>query len=72
MASDGVIPVPAEMNRYLPAPFIGSVNIPAGPLARMRIPGRRWSSIQRVPTLPFSALTVIAIVSGRDGDDEMV
>ena len=36
------------------------------------MPGRRWSSIQRVPMLPAAALTVIAIVSGRDGDDEMV
>ena len=72
MASDGVMPVPAEMNRYLSSPRIGIVNIPAGPRARIRMPGRRWSSIQRVPMLPAGALTVIPIVSGREGEDEMV
>ena len=46
--------------------------MPAGPRARIRMPTRRWSSIQRVPMLPGAAFTVIAIVSGREGEDEMV
>jgi hypothetical protein len=31
------------------------------------MPGRRWSIIQRPPTLPGWALTVTEIDSGRDG-----
>ena len=46
--------------------------MPPGPMAFSRMPGRRLSSIQRVPTLAPPAFTVRVIVSGRDGLDEIV
>lgn len=44
----------------------------AGPCARSRMPGLRWSSIQRVPRLPGRALTITEIDSGREGEEAMV
>ena len=66
------MPVPAEIKRYLLRLRIGRVKMPAGPLARSFMPTFSWSSIQRVPMLPDPAFTVMARVSGRDGDDEIV
>ena len=68
----GVMPAPADMNRYFRAGWRNEVNWPAGPRARRRIPGCRWSIIQRAPRLPGCAFTVIEIESGRDGEDEIV
>ena len=68
----GVIPDPAEMNRYFSAGWRKELNTPAGPCALIRMPGFRWSSIQRVPMLPGCALTVTEIDKGRDGLDEIV
>ena len=47
-------------------------NMPPGPIALIRIPGRRLSSIQRVPTLAPAAFTVRVIESGREGLEEIV
>lgn len=68
----GVIPDPAEMNRYFFAGCRRKVNCPAGPWALIHIPGFRWSSSQRVPTDPACAFTVIEVDRGREGLDEMV
>ena len=46
--------------------------MPPGPIALIRMPGRRLSSIQRVPTLAPAAFTVRVIESGRDGLEEIV
>jgi len=70
--SIGVMPDPAEMNRYLRGLASGSTNTPDGPKARTRVPGVRWSIIQRVPRLTSCALTVMVIDRGREGLDEMV
>ena len=65
------------------SPYVRRVRVV---LAELRIPFERdthgWqdpaaefvdaSPIQRVPMLPVAAFTVMAIVSGRDGEDEMV
>lgn len=68
----GVMPDPAEMNRYLSAGKSVWVNQPAGPVAFNWVPGTRWSSIQRVPMLSACALTVTEMDRGREGDDEIV
>ena len=68
----GVIPDPAEMNRYFSDGWWWLEKRPAGLVALIRIPGFRWSSIQRVPRLPGCALTVTEIDIGREGEDEMV
>ena len=47
----GVMPEPAEINRNFFAELLALVNRPAGPSALIRLPGRRLSSIQRVPIL---------------------
>ena len=46
--------------------------MPFGPKARIRMPGLRWSSIQRVPIEVDCALTVTEIDSGREGDELIV
>ena len=68
----GVMPEPAETNRYLAEGWLCSENSPAGPNALTWPPGLRFSNIQRVPTLPACALTVTAIENGRDGEDDSV
>ena len=68
----GVMPDPAEMNRYFSDGWFRCENVPPGPIAFNRMPGSRLSSIQRVPIDPSWALTVIVSEVGRDGEDDTV
>ena len=68
----GVMPEPAEMNRYFSAGWNAVENSPAGPLARTRMPGRRLSNIHCVPIDFSCALTVTVSEVGREGDEEIV
>ena len=46
--------------------------VPPGAVDFNRIPGRRLSSIQRVPREPSCALTDTVMQSGREGEEEIV
>ena len=60
------------MNRYLSDGWFTWLNVPPGPMAFSRIPGRRLSSIQRVPIEPSCALTVMVSDVGREGEELIV
>jgi hypothetical protein len=68
----GVIPLPAERNRYLGAGLPARVKLPSGACARMRLPTLTESCNQFETGPPTTRFTVIEMRCGLVGGEEMV